>query len=367
MNRLMPGRTRQRRAFTLVELLVVIAVIGILVGLLLPAAQAARESARRVHCMHNLVQLSLALSNYHLTHSHLPAGTVNNTGPIVHTPVGFHHSWIVQILPYMDQGVVYQQIEHSQSIYSAANANTRAHGLAILSCASSPNNSNGVLSHYAGVHNSIEAPIDVNNNGIFFLNSHLTYDDVSDGLSNTLAIGDKEVDATDLGWSSGTRASLRNLGSPITMRGTTFGMLPVPVGVVVAGSSGAFLDVDKDGVPDDTNESDVLKRSTGAGQSATVVGPDGVITEEFSAQQGWTVFPGDPANWLPVGMLPSVIPGKPNSGSDVGGFSSWHSGVVNFAAADGGVRPISKSMDRAVLLRMANRKDGQLTPSFDEL
>lgn len=98
-----------RRGFTLVELLVVIAIIGILVALLLPAVQAARESARRTQCLNNLKQLSLAFHNHHDTYQFLPSGgngwwdppTYNNGIP--ETGTKQLAGWGFQILPYLEQ------------------------------------------------------------------------------------------------------------------------------------------------------------------------------------------------------------------------------------------------------------------------
>ena len=110
--------TRQNRyAFTLVELLVVIAIIGILVALLLPAIQASRESARRTQCTNQMNQLILAVHEYETAHEHYPAGTINPNGPIKNLPIGQHISWVAPILPYIEERVLYDNIDMSLSAY----------------------------------------------------------------------------------------------------------------------------------------------------------------------------------------------------------------------------------------------------------
>src|SRR6187551_2927825 len=95
--------TRRRSGFTLIELLVVIAIISVLIALLLPAVQAAREAARRVQCVNNLMQLGIALHNYESSHEILPPGVINPTGPILNTPKGYHAGWMLQLLPFIEQ------------------------------------------------------------------------------------------------------------------------------------------------------------------------------------------------------------------------------------------------------------------------
>ncbi|MGE3777126.1 MAG: DUF1559 domain-containing protein, partial [Pirellulaceae bacterium] len=161
-----------RAAFTLVELLVVIAIIGILVSLLLPAVQAAREAARRAQCSSHLVQLVIAVNQYELAHGVYPPGSINDSGPIRSVPRGYHPSWITQILPYIEQRNAYAQIDRSVSVYHRNNAAVRALGMSILRCPSS-SLSTGGYSDYAAVHHDVEAPIDVDNHGMFFLNSRI--------------------------------------------------------------------------------------------------------------------------------------------------------------------------------------------------
>lgn len=208
---------KRKHAFTLVELLVVIAIIGILVALLLPAVQACREAARRMQCINNLVQLGLATQNYEMAFRVYPPGTLDEKGPIASTPQGYHHSWLEQLLPYMEERNTFANVDFKVGVYDPKNDAVRNVSIATHRCPSSPSWSDKPPSaDYAGCHHDVEASIDADNHGVFFLNSRVRYDDITDGTAHTLFIGEKLSDRTsDLGWMSGTRWTLRNTGTTI--------------------------------------------------------------------------------------------------------------------------------------------------------
>jgi prepilin-type N-terminal cleavage/methylation domain-containing protein/prepilin-type processing-associated H-X9-DG protein len=207
-------RIHPRRGFTLVELLVVIAIIGVMVAMTLPALMASREAGRRNMCAANVSQIVLALQGYESSFETYPAGVLNPDGPIRNEAKGLHQSWIIPLLPYLDEQVAYDQIDLNHSVYDKANEAVRAYWPRMLICPSEPNDVIGT-SNYAGCHNEVEAPIDTDNRGVLFLNSQIRRDDVSDGLAHTLFLSEKRVFEGDLGWMSGTRATLRNTGTRI--------------------------------------------------------------------------------------------------------------------------------------------------------
>ena len=203
-----------RHAFTLVELLVVIAVIGILIGLLSPSLQAMREASRRASCQSKLVPIGMAIQSYHDRWLHFPVGTVADSGPIENVASGNHHNWLGRLADLLDQPVIARRIDRSVSVYDAANADVLRLRFSPATCpsgASDPANA----SDYVGLHHPTEQPIDETNRGVFVLNVPIGRDEVTDGLSSTAFVSEKISGPGDLGWLSGTRATLRNVGGGI--------------------------------------------------------------------------------------------------------------------------------------------------------
>ena len=291
-----------RLGFTLVELLVVIAIIGILVGLLLPAVQAAREAARRSQCINNLMQLGLAIHHYEFNHETLPAGCINPDGPIRNEPIGQDVSWIAQILPQFEERAAFERFDSEAGAYSPKNLPVRQHGIATLRCPSEPRmprEDKLAMSSYVGCHHDQEAPIDADNHGLLFLNSKIRFSDIRDGSTYTLLLGEAPITSDNLGWTSGTRATLRN----------TSGIVP-PL------SDQQLRAIDEMGM--------------GMGiETGGEVDTDPVEKERIESLY-------------------------------VGGFGSYHTGGANFVLADGSVHFFSQSIDPKTFQYMGNRADGEM-------
>jgi prepilin-type N-terminal cleavage/methylation domain-containing protein len=202
-------RPRRCPAFTLIELLYVVAVISVLIALLLPAVQQAREAARRTSCRNNLYQIGLAIQNYDSSFRMLPAGSIDPNRPIRSIPRGYHVGWALNLLPQFEQAALFRQYDFTKGVYDPANSTVRSAQINVFFCPSAA----GGRMNYAGNHASKEMPIDVDNDGVFFLNSFLTNDELLDGVSHTLFVGEIAAGQSS-DWIAGTRATLRN-GGPL--------------------------------------------------------------------------------------------------------------------------------------------------------
>jgi prepilin-type N-terminal cleavage/methylation domain-containing protein/prepilin-type processing-associated H-X9-DG protein len=132
-----PPTTTRRRGFTLIELMVVIAIVAILIGLLLPAVQKVREAAARAKCQNNLKQLGLALHNYHDANREFPPAFVNK-GPYGMTPFSFAHGWAPFVLPYIELQQLYNLYRWDFPLYAVENQPVVSRHLTIFQCPSTP-------------------------------------------------------------------------------------------------------------------------------------------------------------------------------------------------------------------------------------
>jgi prepilin-type N-terminal cleavage/methylation domain-containing protein len=244
-----------RNGFTLVELLVVISIIGVLVALLLPAIQAAREAARRSQCNNQLRQIGLAIQMHHDANGVFPAGR-NRTDQ-------FGISWAYTLLPYMEEQAIYDAFDNSQRVDSDANATAMRTPIPTYACPSrrSPaadrdfdNNDDpplvtdaAVLGDYAAnagleentgmeANDFSDGKIDLTLAGPIFSGSKIAARQVVDGLSKTLAVGEKHlrpvrqewIDKGQAHYEQGDTCFLAGDNIQTIMRGTEDGLATTP-------------------------------------------------------------------------------------------------------------------------------------------
>ncbi|OYP29413.1 DUF1559 domain-containing protein [Rhodopirellula sp. MGV] len=250
---------RPRKAFTLVELLVAVAIIGVLVGLLTPAVQASREAARRMSCGNNLRQIGLATMNYHSAFRQFPAGyvshpTTNGAAPpnVRIDPLTWDASpgwgWQAAILPFVESNAIFEALQMDEPIWSEHNRRTVAATLPWTLCPSATggddafwvrdatgNNleidgqplqlgrSHYVASHgqescwgecgsaatgevFSNIYTGATKIVAINGDakqvadGPFFRNSRTRFRDILDGTSNTLFFGEHSSALSEKTW-----------------------------------------------------------------------------------------------------------------------------------------------------------------------
>jgi prepilin-type N-terminal cleavage/methylation domain-containing protein/prepilin-type processing-associated H-X9-DG protein len=223
--------SRTRPAFTLIELLVVIAIIGVLIGLLLPAVQKVREAANRMKCQNNFKQLGLAMHAYHDAYGQFPPGSLTPTKDGTFYYGYFNATWAVLILPYIEQGNIYNQLNLAQALCTFGGGPANAAALStvqtpVLICPSSSlsvwandgydGSDKAQVGNYVAIGGAVNGPWDYtdptgtnrtcvcasqgsciypgvykSSNGVFYPGSTTRIADISDGASNILLLGEQ--------------------------------------------------------------------------------------------------------------------------------------------------------------------------------
>jgi prepilin-type N-terminal cleavage/methylation domain-containing protein/prepilin-type processing-associated H-X9-DG protein len=211
-------RSTHRAGFTLIELLVVIAIIAILIALLVPAVQKVREAAARITCTNNLKQVGLALHSYHDRIKRLPPGYAD--GNTIATSdatfdVGPGWGWASYLLNDLDQSPVFRQINFNQNVGVQPICTTF---LPVFWCPSdqqlptfaiyntTAQVAQGNYVGCIGIYETSSYP--GNNTGTFLRNSRFTFLEITDGLSNTIFVGERNAGHSRATWTGAVRGGL---------------------------------------------------------------------------------------------------------------------------------------------------------------
>jgi prepilin-type N-terminal cleavage/methylation domain-containing protein/prepilin-type processing-associated H-X9-DG protein len=324
--------SNKKHGFTLVELLVVITIIGILIALLLPAVQAAREAARRMQCQNNLKQIGLALMNYEAAYQGYPPGGMSVGG-------GFGSSWWVRILGYAEQSNVSDRYKYSEGGWLAHPSLSGLSNFRLLNnqkfpfmyCPSStlpqvvPSNVAGVFfqgNTYAGIEGAADGNTTniysakyvttgyvqswVSTGGVLIAERSVPIAEITDGTSNTIVVGEQSD------W-----------------------LAPI---VSAAGVGGQC----------DTGD---CRSDCGHGFMMGTA-PQALDSRQFNLTA--VLYP---INWKTA--TSTGVAGNCGSNTPI---QSVHPGVANVLFADGSVQVLSETLDITVLRNLATRNDGRVIP-----
>jgi prepilin-type N-terminal cleavage/methylation domain-containing protein len=319
-----------RNGFTLVELLVVIAIIGILVALLLPAIQAAREAARRSHCVNNLKQLGIATQNYHDTHKQLPAGFITKAT----TP---HDSWSIQsrLLPYLEENNLYDGINFALSYKDPSQVvggvQISSIEVPVLRCPSERNTMlriDGSITWFAlnyganmGTWFIHDPAAKKAGDGAFAVDGTHGFGGIADGTSHTLCFAEVKT----------FQPYLRESGNPGAVNA------PIPPNAATVVGYGGDFKVDSG----HTEWTDARAHQSGI----TAVFTPNFVVEYSNAGTPYDIdFTSAREGQSPTRLTYAAVTSR-----------SYHAGIVNAAMMDGSVQTYSDDIERATWRAMATR------------
>jgi len=337
--------SREARGFTLIELLVVISIIGILIALLLPAVQAAREAARRASCNNNLKQIGLALQNYLSAHQVFPPGYVSSVDPTitdacnqdaenagVGVDLGPGWAWGSMILPQMEQLALFNAINFSIPVSNPYHQNDTA-STTLVAAYLCPSDAGG-----PDVVPVLKDPPDPAQPGTF---TGSAIDDYVARGNYVGMFGIGEICAA----SGATGTGPRGPATGIFYRNSRTGMAEI-----TDGSSQTIA---------------VGERSHNLSYVTWTARSIGGWLGKTSAMEGGTdqFNPSPEESWTQV-LGPAGLDDGPRTPNDpkahVEDYWSYHAGGVNFLFADGSVHMLRNSINPSVWRALATRKLGEV-------